>query len=145
MSKKTIIVKVHKNRPVGGPTTFAWPAAWIRAADAYQANPVAFEDTGQIGSNVIERVLAVVDDSVYDDMIADKDIEPVDLNTAQMLGSRWKADTPVIANIQEIARILRKVKDGQRLTDAEVALIDEDNAAAGGIIKKTFNIYDYIG
>jgi len=144
MAKRTVIVKVKKNRQPGKPTKFSWPSAWSAAADKYLVNPIAFEDTERLGSDIVERVLATVDESVFDDLIKDPCIDPIDEETANAFGKKWKPPISIIIDQAVVLSILRKVVRGDRLIQQEIDLIDENRSDVGVVIKKSFDINNYL-
>ena len=144
MAKRTIVVKVKKNRQPGRHTKFTWPAAWSAAADKYLVNPVAMEDTGRLGNDVVERVLATCDESIYDDLIRDPMIDPVDEETANVLGKKWKPPISIIVDQAVVLSILRKVVRGDKLAQNEIELIDERRSDVGVVIQKSFDINNYL-
>ena len=144
MDKRTIVVKVKKNRQPGKHTTFSWPSAWSAAADRYLVNPVAMEDTGRLGSDVEERVIATCDESIYDELIKDPAIDPIDEDAANELGKKWKPDTSIIVDQAVVLSLLRKVVSGKELAQYELDLIDENKSETGVVIKKSFDINNYL-
>jgi hypothetical protein len=65
MGFQPVIVKIHKTRIPGKGTTLKWPATWIKLADIYKVNPLAYEDTGQTGDDIVERCVGVVHDDYF--------------------------------------------------------------------------------
>ena len=143
--KPVLKVKIRKNRAVDGSgTKFHWPGVFIEASNDHGVNPVAYEDTGAVGSGVSEyAVVVVTKEEWYDRLVADRDIEPISPETANILGQMWRPKVTLITDETEIINILRKVKAGDSLTDEEQASIDEEDQVPG-ILTKRFNIFDYI-
>ena len=145
MARTVLKVRIRKVREEGKKgTSFHWPAAFIEASDAHGAMPVVYEDTGALGDNVMESALVVVTKEEWlDKLLEHPDIQEIEPEAANELGRDWQPATTIITDEPAIIEILRKVKNGEELTPEEQAVIDEDDAAPG-VLRKEFNVYDYI-
>ena len=143
---KPIVVMLHKNRKEGEGTKFRYPACWYGNEKRIQV--LAYEDTGEVGSNVLERCIAVVPDDLFEEFKRDPEISFIDPDEANILIAEWRPPVTVINDRDSVlSALITEENSIRRESDRSKAMeriLDPSDSTPGIVKKKSLDINDYL-
>lgn len=143
---KPVVVVLHKNRKEGEGTKFHYPTCWYGNEKRIQV--LAYEDTGEVGSDVLERCIAVIPDDLYPEFIRDPEISLIDPDEANILIAEWRPSITVINDRDSVLNALVTKDDHiRRESDRSKAMeriLDPSDSTPGIVKKPSLDINDYL-
>lgn len=148
---KPIIVTLHKDRRKGQGTSFHYPACWY--GNEKRIKVLAYEDTGEIGSDVRERCIAVIPDDLFEEFIRDPEISLIEnMDKANILIGEWrsggKPTRPIIndkdALVDALVREDGSLKKPSERTKLMERVLDPDDPTPGLVKRPPLDIKNYL-